>query len=292
MSIHVAILDESGTILDVNPAWEQFARINTGQTKQATTGSNYLAVCDASARNGNGDANVVANGIRNLFNSPGAQEFALEYDCDSTEGERWYKVKGWRLDWEQRRYAIISHNDVTQSVLQRKALEIASLTDGLTGISNRRHFDRFLSHEWRRDMRRGTPLSLIMVDVDHFKLLNDRYGHPSGDDCLKHIAKLINTMAQRPGDLAVRFGGEEFCLILGTTPEKAAYRFAESIRAGVEHLQISNEDSEVSDRVTVSVGVATMIPSRGSNEILLLERADEALYQAKNSGRNTVVIKS
>jgi len=289
ISLHVAILDESGEIVDVNPAWKSYSRSNGGSTEHTGQGSNYLDACDASSRRGNNDASAVATGIRNLFTSDGGQEFTLEYPCHGPSEESWYQCKGWRLDWEANKYAIISHKDVTQSVLQRKALQAEALTDSLTGIANRRYFDRFLAQEWRRDMRRGTPITLIMLDVDYFKLLNDRYGHVAGDNCLKRIAEFIKTMPQRPGDLAVRLGGEEFALIMGATPDKSARRFAESIRSGIENLNIPNEDSEVHNIITVSVGVSTTVPKRASSETVLLEMADEALYLAKNNGRNTVV---
>jgi len=180
LSLHVAILDETGKILDVNPAWKTYAKSKGGSSENTGAGSNYLHVCDASTRQGNNDAPIVAAGIRNLFNTEGTQEFTLEYPCHSPNEQSWYQFKAWRLDWEASKYAIISHKDITRSVLQRRALQAEALTDSLTGIANRRHFDRFFAQEWRRDMRRGTPISLIMLDADHFKLLNDRYGHITG----------------------------------------------------------------------------------------------------------------
>ncbi len=291
ISLHVAILEESGEILDVNPAWEAYRNAKGGEPKHCSKGTNYLDVCDASTLQGNNDASIVAAGIRNLFNSEGAQEFTLEYPCHSPDEQSWYQFKGWRLDWEDGKYAIISHKDVTQTVLQRQALQSEALTDNLTGIANRRHFDRFFAQEWRRDMRRGTPLSLIMLDVDYFKQYNDHYGHIAGDNCLKRIAEFLKTIAQRPGDLVVRFGGEEFAVIMGATPEKAAQRFAEFIRSNIESLSIPNENaSKTNNMITVSVGVATIVPKRDTRELVLLELADESLYQAKNNGRNTVVV--
>lgn len=292
ISQHVAILDESGQILDVNPAWQNYANSNGGLSDSTGKGTNYLHVCDASSRQGNVDAPIVATGIRNLFNSNGAQEFSLEYPCHSPNEKNWYMVKAWRLDIEEERYAVITHKEVTQTVLQRHALEADALTDSLTGIANRRHFDRFLAQEWRRDMRRGTPITLIMIDIDYFKLLNDNYGHLTGDRCLKRIAQLIGSMAQRPGDLAARIGGEEFALVMGATQEKAARQFAEFVRAGIEQLDIPNEESNVSNMITASVGVSTTIPLRDADKTELLALADEALYLAKNKGRNTVVVKN
>jgi len=292
ISQHVAILDESGKILDVNPAWEAYAKNNGGFSEHTGKGSNYLDTCDVSSHLGNADAPIVAAGIRNLFNTDGIQEFSLEYPCHGPNEQSWYKVKAWRLDLEAEKYAVITHKEVTQTVLQRQALQADALTDSLTGIANRRHFDRFLAQEWRRDMRRGTPITLIMIDIDYFKLLNDNYGHLTGDKCLKRIAQFISSMAQRPGDIAARIGGEEFALVMGATQEKAAKQFAEFIRAGIEQLQIPNEDSTVSKMITASVGASTRVPGRASNKTELVAMADEALYLAKNKGRNTVVIKN
>ncbi len=161
--------------------------------------------------------------------------------------------------------------------------------DGLTGVSNRRAFDEEFAKEWERSFRDTTPLSLLMIDVDGFKLFNDYYGHQAGDDCLKSIAGLLKTVAKRPADAVARYGGEEFVITLPSTDPDGAVIVAERFRARIEALAIPHEKSPLSDVVTVSIGVGTVTPVIGVTPHFLIERADQALYQAKNSGRNTVV---
>ncbi|MBZ0250548.1 MAG: GGDEF domain-containing protein [Burkholderiales bacterium] len=162
-----------------------------------------------------------------------------------------------------------------------------SVTDALTGLANRRHFDRLLASEWSRAARRGSPFTVLMVDVDHFKRFNDRYGHLAGDDCLVRIAGVLKTFTRRSGDVAARYGGEEFAIVYSDMPAEVAARMAENVRQGVEALAIPHEDSPFG-RVTLSVGVATMAASRDIAAEAVLKRADEALYEAKASGRNVV----
>lgn len=162
-----------------------------------------------------------------------------------------------------------------------------SMTDGLTGIANRRLFNETLVREWRRCLRLKKPMSVVMLDVDFFKKYNDRYGHQAGDDCLKAAAKEVASAAPRAGDLAARYGGEEFVLILGQTDEDGARWVANRIRQNVAGLKIAHEDS--SHRyVTVSCGVSTAMPGDDLAVEKLVKSADNALYLAKNQGRNTV----
>lgn len=162
-----------------------------------------------------------------------------------------------------------------------------SVRDSLTGIYNRRHFDESLLQEWNRSRRIRNALSLLMIDVDCFKALNDRYGHQAGDDCLRAIASDIESHLHRPDDVAARYGGEEFAVILPGTGRDGALHVAESIRAAVEQRGVPNEDSIVCRSVTVSVGVSTEEDYLESSLACdLVKRADYALYAAKTSGRN------
>ncbi|MBF0476727.1 MAG: diguanylate cyclase [Deltaproteobacteria bacterium] len=172
--------------------------------------------------------------------------------------------------------------------LKTDLLESLASLDGLTGIYNRRRFDEALDKEWRRAARNQAPLSLIMADVDYFKLYNDLYGHGLGDECLQNMAALLTRTATRPGDLAARYGGEEFVILLPETSPSGASKLAERFRASVEALKRPHKDSSTSDYVTVSVGCATMIPLPGSDPAGLLQAADRLLYQAKHEGRNRV----
>ncbi len=169
-------------------------------------------------------------------------------------------------------------------------LMLASL-DGLTGIPNRRRLDEAFTQEWKRAVRLRTPLALIMVDVDLFKGFNDQYGHQAGDDCLRSVAEAITHNIHRPQDVAARFGGEEFVLLLPHTDLIAAQALAERVRLAIFDLRIDHSRSPWS-YVTVSLGCAAMIPILSGNQAELLALADAALYLAKNSGRNCVQIQS
>jgi diguanylate cyclase (GGDEF)-like protein len=165
-------------------------------------------------------------------------------------------------------------------------LERLARYDGLTGIPNRREFDARLDSEWRRMGREGKPLALIMGDVDHFKQYNDTYGHQAGDECLVKVAEAIQSAARRPTDLAARYGGEEFALILADTDGKGAAFVAQSVCDLVRRLEIPHCNSSASEHVTLSLGVAVVLPGAGKGPKSLIEMADEALYNAKESGRN------
>jgi len=168
-------------------------------------------------------------------------------------------------------------------------LERLSSLDGLTGIANRRYFDDSFDREWRRAMRETEPLSLIMCDVDYFKLYNDSYGHQAGDECLKLVASSLNDAMQRPTDLVARYGGEEFVILLPGTHAHGAIRVAERVRQAVLDLKLPHEKSDAHDYVTISMGAATVAPMLKHRAEELLLAADKALYAAKGSGRNRVI---
>jgi len=163
---------------------------------------------------------------------------------------------------------------------------LASL-DGLTEIANRRRLDHVLEHEWRLAVRTGTDISLLLIDVDHFKPYNDLYGHLAGDDCLRRLAKVVMEMVSRPSDLVARYGGEEFAVVLPNTPEDGARQVAGRIRAAIHALAMPHEGNS-HGVVTVSIGCATQNPHAGSRLDGLIDAADHALYRAKHAGRNAV----
>jgi diguanylate cyclase (GGDEF)-like protein len=169
-----------------------------------------------------------------------------------------------------------------------KTLKHLAMVDGLTQLANRRRFDEYLDLEWKRMARAKLPLSLILCDIDCFKLYNDTYGHPSGDDCLKQVAQVITRVICRPADLAARYGGEEFAVILPDTKLDGAIHLAELIRATVKRLTISHADSLVISQVTLSLGVASLIPCHEMVPATLVATADKLLYEAKQSGRDRV----
>ena len=169
-------------------------------------------------------------------------------------------------------------------------LQRLSILDGLTGIANRRHFDEILQHEWKIGLRANLGLSVILLDIDYFKKFNDNYGHQGGDDCLKEVAATLSDSLHRPGDFLARYGGEEFVAILPNTDAKGAAIIAEQMRANIEAKNIPHAHSDVADHVSISLGVAAMLPDKSSSPENLVARADEALYKAKEEGRNRYVV--
>lgn len=179
--------------------------------------------------------------------------------------------------------------DVTQQLDGANAeLQRLSTTDALTGIANRRSLDLFMEREWRRCLRMKKPLSLVMLDIDYFKLFNDKYGHQAGDDCLKKVADRIARAAPRGTDLAARYGGEEFALVLGETDQDGAMWIAERVRQMVAELKVTHYATP-SKFVSVSCGVVSVQPDESGSLEILLQSADAALYQAKRNGRDRVV---
>jgi diguanylate cyclase (GGDEF)-like protein len=175
-------------------------------------------------------------------------------------------------------------------VATNSALARAAYFDALTGIPSRRYFDLVFEREWKRATRHSEPLALIIADVDHFKLYNDLYGHPAGDECLRRVAQSLLGAAKRGTDLVARIGGEEFAALLPHTRPADALAFAERLREGVEGLAISNGRSPIEPYVTLSLGVACAVPGRELEANALLRVADAALYRAKEGGRNRAVL--
>jgi diguanylate cyclase (GGDEF)-like protein len=163
-----------------------------------------------------------------------------------------------------------------------------SRTDALTGVANRRGFTEFLERAWRMGLRDQRPLSVLMIDIDHFKPYNDTYGHPQGDLCLKAVAEAICNVVGRASDVVARYGGEEFVVVLGDTPLEGGLRVAEHIRAAVQSLAIPHRGAPELGIVTVSVGVSSTLPARGARSDSCLTAADRAMYAAKEQGRNQV----
>lgn len=178
--------------------------------------------------------------------------------------------------------------DITEQKLAQMALENIASTDGLTGLANRRTFDKTLETEWRRARREQAPLSLLMADIDHFKAFNDTYGHQMGDECLNKVAQALGAQASRPADLAARYGGEEFVVLLPTTTSDGAMQVAERVRHAVSALKIPHGGTEGASWVTLSLGAATIVPTADLSPQALVRIADEALYAAKRAGRNRV----
>jgi len=188
------------------------------------------------------------------------------------------------------RRTIIIQRTVTERTNElneaNKKLELLSRTDGLTEIANRRFMDEFIEVEWKRAIRNKSSIAFILIDIDFFKLYNDNYGHPEGDECLKRVAAKLKSLVRRPGDLVARYGGEEFAVVLTDTEEAGSV--ADNCRQSIEELRIPHGFSAAADVVTISVGHCTVAPEKGSDPSLVIDSADEALYKAKEGGRNRV----
>lgn len=187
--------------------------------------------------------------------------------------------------------AIALEQSQQEVALAYRKLEELTKIDPLTGLPNRRSLDEVLAHEWQREMRSDSTLSVLMLDIDCFKQYNDIYGHAAGDECLRRVGQELSAIMKRGGDFVARYGGEEFIIISPDTRVEQASMLAETVRRSIEALFIRHEGSTVSDYVTVSIGVACMTPKKVAGDSKrLIERADKALYQAKNAGRNGYVV--
>ena len=278
----ICVINQRGDILYVNRAWVEFGQRN-GADVADWLKTNYLAVCDATGIYGDEQALTAVSGMRGVLDGD-MPDFGFEYPCHSPDEERWFLMRMEPMIGHAGQLYVISHLNITQRKLAEAQTEFLSMHDPLTGLANRRHFGEFFRSEWNRNKRERTPVSLIMFDIDHFKELNDQLGHGVGDFYLSRVAHVIHEAARRVGDLAVRWGGEEFILLLGNTPVDAALTVAEDVRVRIEELP-----SVEGVKSTISAGVACVIPE-GAVSDKLIAAADQALYHAKQSGRNRVVI--
>lgn len=280
----ITVIDQEGTIVYVNRAWTTFGIENGLASATSGAGSNYLKVCNASGSSGDSLAGEAAQGLRDVLSGKRAS-FYFEYPCHSPTKKRWFMMRATPLQGVSANLFVISHHNITQRKLAEEQAEYLSLHDPLTGLANRRHFNQFLSNEWRRSIRNRSPLSFIMFDLDHFKDYNDELGHLAGDQCLVKVGQAIRAIAGRPGDLAVRYGGEEFGLLLGNTGLEESIKVAEAVRQEIYELDMRYRGTR---RITISAGVASAIPDNEQTELFLVREADKALYRAKQMGRNQI----
>ncbi|MFI8481565.1 diguanylate cyclase [Pseudomonas sp. NPDC078700] len=202
-----------------------------------------------------------------------------------------------RIRYHSRSYLALQQRDEAFRALRQSQQQLleANLvlqrmmkSDGLTGLANRRHFDEYLEIEWNRALREQNQLSLVMIDVDYFKVYNDQFGHVAGDDVLRRVGTALSESCTRSSDLVARYGGEEFAMVLPSTSPGGARLQAEKVRRAIEALAIPHCRPGDGSPVTVSIGVATMVPAAGGNSLALVEKADNGLYMAKDKGRNQV----
>lgn len=281
----IAVIDQEGFIVYVNRAWTAFGIENGQSSTFSGVGSNYLTVCNSSGSSGDSLAGEAAQGIRDVMT--GRQtSFHFKYPCNLPAEQRWFMMRAAPLYGDSGNLFVISHHDITLRKLAEEQVEHLSLHDPLTGLANRRHFNQMLSNKWRRSTRNHSPLSFVMLDLDHFKEYNDELGHLAGDQCLVKVAQVLRVAAGRPGDLAIRYGGEEFGLLLEDTSLEDAAIVADAARQTIHELDMGYRGTR---RITVSAGVASVIPDSEQSEIFLIQEADKALYQAKQQGRNQIV---
>jgi diguanylate cyclase (GGDEF)-like protein len=281
----IAVIDREGSIVYVNRAWTDFGIENGLSSAFSGIGDNYLKVCNTSSSSGDSLAEKAAQGIGDVLAGKEAS-FHFEYPCHSPTEKRWFMMRAAPLQDASGNLFAITHHNITQRKLAEEQVVFLSLHDPLTGLANRRHFNQILNNERRRSTRKLSPLSFIMFDLDHFKDYNDELGHPAGDECLVKIAKVLRAAAGRPGDLAVRYGGEEFGLLLEDTGLEDAAKIADTVRQNIHELDLCYRGTR---RITVSAGVACVIPDSEQSEIILILQADQALYRAKQQGRNRVI---
>lgn len=279
LTAHIVVLDGDGAIVLVNEAWTRFANENGGPAS-AFIGVNYLAVCKHSL-DCNHDA-TTEEAFKNLqaLLSGAIESFSLEYPCDSPTEERWFCLRATRASGPENVF-VLSHEDITarkkierelEQILERE--RTLARTDDLTGALNRRQFFELAIHEYAVTKRYGQSLAVVLFDIDHFKRINDTAGHIAGDDVLRQVADLVRRHL-RDADLFARYGGEEFILLLPSTTAAQAVAVAERIRQELHSTAL----------VTISSGVAELAPNDDSIDPVI-QRADNALYEAKQQGRN------
>lgn len=287
---HVVVIDRQGDIVFVNRQWEVFAEQNNCSLNGSWEGVNYLAVCDESARSGDDFGLKAAAGIKSVIEE-GQEAFYLEYPCHSDDEKRWFMMRVKPLTAEASSYFVISHQNITERKLAEDKVLKLSLSDGLTGLANRRCFDSFLAAEWKRCTRLNMPLTLVLIDIDNFKWINDTYGHQVGDTCLQMLSDILSRHAKRPGDLCARLGGDEFAIVFGNTPLEKARKLVKKLIASVRTLAVPDNNKHLF-KTTVSIGMATVSPEKGNSEADLIKAADTQLYFAKGNGKNQFAFKS
>ena len=285
----MVVIQADGSFVFTNKSWHELGRVSQWFTDSNWQSANYLTACDVAAAKGDHFAAKAAKGIRKVSRAE-QDVYYLEYPCDGLLAPRWFVMRVTQFSLTDTQYLVISHHDITaRKLAEQEATDLAHLDD-LTGISNRRRFEEFLSHQWRRSVRMKTPISLAMIDIDHFKQVNDTYGHGIGDKYLKFLSSIFSKSANRPDDICARYGGEEFTILLGATDSSGAMQVIEKLLKNVRNLKIPNENASTKPTLTLSIGLATIYPDKTNEYEDLLLAADKLLYSAKTAGRDTLAL--
>ncbi|WP_426125922.1 diguanylate cyclase [Pararhizobium sp. PWRC1-1] len=282
LSAHICVLDRNGQIIAVNHAWQNFGVANSHLFDLSDIGRNYLEICQSSSGPGAAEADDFATGIQAVLDG-GTLLFQMEYPCHSPTVSRWFLGRVTPLELPEGG-AVISHENITSRRLLEIELEKLAATDALTGLPNRRYFLDRANIEFEKVRRFHAKVSLVMIDVDNFKAVNDTHGHAAGDEVLKSISRGCRDRL-RQSDVLARFGGEEFVILLCDTNAVDAVFLAEILRKSVEEGPVKIDDGIIF--VTASFGI-TQISSEDATIDTALARADKALYMAKRAGRNRV----
>lgn len=279
----IAVIDSDGRILEVNQAWIDFGRCNGAVPGASCVGLNYLTAFGVA---NDASAAEALRGIRSVLR--GKQSvFYLEYPCHSPVEKRWFTMRIAAASQQTpAQLFVVSHHNITLRKLAEERAEALAMQDPLTGLANRRAFDMCLHKLLRESVRNGKPCSLALVDVDHFKSYNDKFGHLAGDRCLKRIGNVLGAHARRPGDLAARIGGDEFALVLQDIDLNGSHQVLGSILTAINDLNTTSDPATI----TVSIGLLAIDSTQKPNEVLMMQEADRALYCAKNLGRNQATL--
>lgn len=283
LSSNICVLNRDSVIVAVNRAWETFAEHNSPGPPKADIGTHYLNVCRSASGHGSESASAMAVGVESVLTGA-RDQFQLEYPCHSPTENRWFLARATPLDFGQGG-AVVSHADITDRKLLEFDLARLAATDPLTGVPNRRYFFETAEREFDRVKRFGATASVLMIDVDHFKLVNDAFGHAAGDEALRSVSKACQASV-RQVDLLARIGGEEFAVLLSGTSLSSAVVVAERVRHAVAVTTFDVDGS--SRQLTASIGVAQVLIGDETIDDAM-GRADGALYRAKSAGRDCVI---
>lgn len=308
LQVGLAILDDQGTVVARNAAWDRFLLAGFPDTLALAQGVNVPRSVERAQPSETFPLVEIGRGLQHVLER-GSTEFQVEYSVGAAAGPSTFEIRGFACELASRLWILVTHDDVTVKK-QAEALALASAqrlkqlngdlemlntrlerlasVDELTGLFNRRAFEQVASREWRLCLDENVPFSLILFDVDCFKLYNDSCGHPAGDQCLRAIASILNESTAGSPLSVARFGGEEFALILPGHSLEQAGAIARSIQVRIRERKLPHPRSGLSPHVTVSGGCAGR-DGPGDSLVAVIHRADQALYSAKRAGRNRIV---